>query len=181
MGCYRFMEAPMVLTTLLAALAAQGVPAAGPAREIRPAPAIQIRASGDRYRIPRDAQPVMLATFDIDISARGARLWSGPLRVSTNEGASFSRTVQQATPCEKQNGARSQSETITLSLAQQRNTDADRYDLTVNWERPGPEAGSCKGGRSTRETRLNEAIDLPPGGQVTVNGDGGLTITLRRR
>ena len=56
--------------------------------------------------------------------------------------------------------------------------DPARTSVNVRWIRP---AGEGCAGLGTRTVELRQAVNLPPGETVTLSGDGGLVVELRRR
>ena len=57
--------------------------------------------------------------------------------------------------------------------------DAFNYSLRVSWERPSSARG-CRA-EGARTVEVKQSIDLRPGQAVTLKGDVGLTVWLRRR
>jgi hypothetical protein len=58
------------------------------------------------------------------------------------------------------------------------NSNGAGVNVSVNWQRPSPNAG-CDG-EGTRTVQLNQTVPLGAGQSMTVEGDAGLTVTLSR-
>lgn len=172
----------MPLTILLAAMAVAPPPAPITAN-VPPPPAGMMRRSFDQPVRREQDGPIITDIIEADARADGERLWSGPLRISSLTGASFTRTLRQAAAqgCEAIRSSLSVNDSLTLSIDPQRYGEANRYTVTVRWDRPGPQRDACQAARSSRSIGLTETIDLPPGSTRQVTGDGGLAVTLRRR
>lgn len=130
---------------------------------------------------PPASGPVTTISLDVDVRAGGEPLWKGEMIVADRQQADFSRRQTNAArpPCPNAQsgfdvGDRS-SLTVTASMA---NRDG-AFRFSINWERPGDRA-TCSSGRSTRMVAVSETILLQPGGEQTIQGDGGLTVKVRR-
>ena len=124
-------------------------------------------------------------TFDVEVRAGGEVQWSGPMRVSGQSPASFSRNKSDAAealcPSPVYPGASART-SLSVTLTSRRVApDRIGYNLRVSWDRPGPVADACLAPQSTRTVALTQNVAIEPGQSVTVNGDGGLSVTLRRR
>jgi len=157
---------PIATLILLAALAQPAPPVIAhiphtPAISAAPAPAqIDVRVAGDR-----------------------AILWEGTLRVSPTAGANITQNRSEAAPDSCTADPRRGSN-VSTSLRLALRVGSDRgggslYSVDVNWTRPGS-ADQCPTG-GTRGVHLEQAVVLAPGQAVTLRGDAGLTVELRRR
>ena len=120
-------------------------------------------------------------TFDVEVRGGGQLLWSGPMRVSTDAGASIDRRQSDA-PAERCSTAErgygsSEREALSLFLSMR---DATAIVVTIrgSWERR-IEGDACGGG--TRTVSFSDTVPIAPGSVKTIKGDGGLTVTLRQR
>jgi hypothetical protein len=123
--------------------------------------------------------------FDVEVRAGHDLLWSGSMRVSGAQAASFSRQKSDAPPGDCPAGpigyGGGERSALSITLASFR-VDAtnSRFRFTLNWERPG-QSGQCAGAGSARTVGLSESFDLAPGQSRTLTGDGGLVVQLHRR
>ncbi len=127
------------------------------------------------------------ASFDIEVRAGGEVLWSGPMRVSRLVAGRFERRKTEAPAASCGDGGTSRvnaAENTTLSVNVQRYLGAPiddaAFTLSVTWVRPG-EGDACGGGRATLTSGISQQLRLAPGQSLTINGDSGLTVRLRRR
>ncbi|MBN8819447.1 MAG: hypothetical protein J0I80_12110 [Sphingomonas sp.] len=149
--------------------------AATPAVPVPPLPVIEM---------PR-AAPTTPVNFEVEVRAGSELLWSGTMRVSGQSPASFTRNKTDAPEAvcaapvyNSTNSRTSLSLTLTGRRFAQEKTG---YNLRVTWERPGPAADACEAPLSTRTVALAQDFSIAPGQSVTVTGDAGLSVTLRRR
>ncbi|MBC9031780.1 hypothetical protein IAG41_05190 [Sphingomonas sp. JC676] len=136
------------------------------------------------YMAPRiSTAPAERFTVDVEVRGSSEILWSGPLRVATNQSTSIRRDRSEpaATPCPDE-GYVGGSEQTNLSVqlnAQRTREDATLVRVTVRWARPAP--GRCGSRGSARTVELNDTVELPRGEWVTLRGDGNLELRLRRQ
>ena len=161
---------PMMLALLL-----QAIPEAP---RITSAPPIAVSAVSRPYSIPRERFVV-----DLEISGGDEKLWTGPLRVANGQTTSIRRERSEpvATPCpEDTYGAPAEQTALSVQLSpEQRGEGASAIRITVRWTRPGP--ASCLSRSSGRVVELNETVLLTRGQWVSVSGDAGLVLRLRRQ
>jgi len=123
-------------------------------------------------------------TFDVDVRLGNEILWSGPMRVSQGAQAQFTRNKSDAPAVQCADTAfRYGNDVTTLSVRLSRQGSQpgeDRFQLTANWSRPGAENG-CPNETGTRTIGLTQTFLLAANGELTVTGDGGLSVRLRRR
>lgn len=124
-------------------------------------------------------------TFDVDIRLGNEVLWSGPMRVSQGAAAQFTRTKSDAPAVQCTDAAlryvSSDVTSLSVRLSRQASPQGeDRFQLTANWSRPGGENG-CPNEQGTRTIGLTQSFVLSANSDLTVAGDGGLSIRLRRR
>ncbi|UYY59047.1 hypothetical protein [Sphingomonas sp. S2-65] len=147
-----------------------------PAPPAPPAPPIYPRFERAPLRIER-------YVVDVEIVAGSEQLWQGTLRVATGQGASLRREVSQASAleCGERTYPRGDQSLISLTLTPQRSDDTSGLaDLRVRWGRPAPDA-CASSGSSARAVELNQSVRIEAGKWVTVTGDAGLVVRLRRR
>ena len=132
--------------------------------------AVSNRVPGERY------------TVEVEIRAGTETLWSGPMNVSTTQGANFSRQMSEApaSDCGPEGYGQQAQNSLSLQLNPQRVPDAGAsLGVSVRWGRTIP--GTCPYRNSSRTVELNETVALTPNKSVTLTGDAGLTVRLRRR
>lgn len=159
--------------SLLLALAAQtGIPGPPPVF----IPSARMMAS------PASRGPIV--TLDVEVRGGGELLWSGQLRVTNRSGASFTRQQSSASPTicvADEYGDNSDRSSLSVNLTTVRQSPAGSgVEIRASWERPSDDP-DCKTRRSTRTVGLVETILVEPGREQVVNGDGGLSIRVRRR
>ncbi|MEA1013458.1 hypothetical protein [Sphingosinicella sp. LY1275] len=123
------------------------------------------------------------AILDLRVSGEGGLIWQDTLRVGLRSPASVTQSRTEAPragcPLEKrQDGAVRTDFNISVS-AQWLPDAAPQYNVTVDWTRPSASDG-CRGG-GNREVKLSQMVDVPPGRSVTIEGDGGLRVEIRRK
>lgn len=124
-------------------------------------------------------------TFDVEIRLGDEILWTGPMRVAEGAQAQFTRTKNDAPttqctdPILRYGGTDTSSLSVRLSRLASR-TGEDRFQLTATWSRPGIEKG-CSMEQGTRTIGLTQTLTIANNGDLTVHGDGGLAVRLRRR
>lgn len=127
------------------------------------------------------AEGVSTSDIDFSISTREGPLWQGSLRVGQRGPSSMSMDRTEAPPANCVPAERYSTyfrNNLKLSVNTVRaNGDYPLYRIDVSWTRP--QEGDCFGG--TRTVELTQNVELPPGRDVTVQGDGALTVRLRLR
>ena len=118
----------------------------------------------------------------IRVTAGSQVLFSDTLRVGGFSGASYQQSRNEApeTQCgtERYYGG-SMRESLNVNLNQREETTAGPLlSVSVSWTRPSRTIG-C-GGEGTRQVQLTQSVPLAPGQSVTLQGDGGLTVTVSR-
>jgi hypothetical protein len=136
-----------------------------------------------RYPMQTNAtrEPFRSAVLDVEVRGGDHLLWSGPMRVSTQSGASLDRRQSDASP--EQCGAPERGygggdrEALSINLSM-RDAPVAFLAVRATWERPLDQS-DCRGG--TRTVSFNETFPIEPGKAKTIKADGGLTVTLRPR
>jgi hypothetical protein len=150
-----------------------------------PAPPV-LQGTGDRpvvYAIPEanDAPPDVL---ELRVSAGSEILWDGRIRVG-RPGASMIQHLSQTEPvgCPKSPYANSVHSSISIALQRTKLSvtpeGAFNYPLRVSWERPSSARGCSAEG--ARKVEISKGVDLKPGQSVTLKGDVGLEVRVRRQ
>lgn len=152
-----------------------------------PAPSPPVIAPVVARVAPLPASPGPTMTMDVDVEVRGNSevLWTGRMRVSDRQGASFSRQQSNADPsrCVSTESYYGAGERTALSInlsATRRGSSDGGLELRASWERPGDNE-NCLGRRGTRTVGVAETVWIEAGREQTIRADGGLTIRLRRR
>jgi hypothetical protein len=169
-----------ILVSLL--LAGQSAPMATPF--IAPPP-IMVTNSAPPMANPILAAPDLPASppvlVDIRVDGEGATLWQGSLRVGPSASYSENRSESRERPCSPylsyDQGLRS---SLMLNLTNYVTRERpNQFSVSVSWNRPAtPEACGEPGSRSVQ---LQQSIELAPGAEAVLHGDGGLAVRLRRR
>ncbi len=129
-----------------------------------------------------DRPPAEVFAVDVTVRADKQTLFEGPLRVSRTTPASMQREQSEAPPgaCPDQEyGGRANNRLrlqLTSSFSQSSQT---RITVSVSWTRPVERP--CPTPTGSRTVEVTQTVVLPPGQIVTVAGDAGLVVTLRRR
>jgi hypothetical protein len=119
--------------------------------------------------------------LEVEVRAGAEILWSGSLRAGPSRAASYTREISQAPEgdCSRPSyGRDSESSSLRLTLSPQLRDGGLRIGVGARWQRPS--GGGCEQPGS-RTVELSEIVDLPSSNWHTINGDGGLTVRLRRR
>jgi hypothetical protein len=145
-----------------------------------PAP-IQAAPSG----LVRPVSPRAFSTgvYDVDVRLGSTPLWSGQMRVSDGNGASFNQektdgSTVDCTP--EQRGGGQDRSSFTIRLNPRGYTDRSIMQLAVTVVRPGT-ATRCEDQGSTRTLGLTQVFAIEPGQDVRIAGDSGLAVRLHRR
>lgn len=119
-------------------------------------------------------------TVDVEVRGGGAVLWSGPLRVGGTYGPTTIRREQSEpgeASCPSSDHASPIATSFILTLSPRGSNGS--LNVTVRWSRPGDQP--CGPGPNSRTVELTQAVALNQGDNVTVNGDGGVSVRLHRR
>lgn len=157
-------------------------PFAPPAPPAPPAPTSMIYPGGRANA--QWPQGVERFTVDVEVSAGTEVLWKGSLRLSSGQPASFRREVSEAPAAQCEAGAygtRPDQSSVNLTMVPSRWSGRENsVDVKLRWGRPTPDACATPGS-SVRTVELNQSVQLQPGQWVTVSGDAGLVLKIRRR
>jgi hypothetical protein len=127
--------------------------------------------------------PSPAAVLDIRVSSEGGVLLEDSLRVGPQGGASVtqSRSEAAAAGCAPPlSYERSIGTNFRLNVQPTGGTAARaHYRVDVSWTRPGSGQGCTQDG--SRTATLQQSVDLASGQEVTLRGDAGLTVRIRRR
>lgn len=168
-----------ILASLL--LAAQSAPPI--VRTDSPPPPVMVvnSAPPPTLYFPGDSPASPPAVVEVRISGEGGPLWQGVLRVGPSATYSENRSESRATPCPGVPGYdQSLRTSLNLILSHYPRTNGqDQFGVSFSWSRPA-DARSCREG-GTRMVQLQQMVELAPGGEAVLRGDGGLALQLRRR
>ncbi|MBV9842236.1 MAG: hypothetical protein JOY99_12040 [Sphingomonadaceae bacterium] len=140
----------------------------------------------NRAPVIMTASDAVQPPIEIDVEVRQADtvLYSGMMRVAGNIGASYSLNIMNAPRglCTGRltydMGERS---SLQVNLRSESFRDQpDRFALDLHYDRPASDR-SCDQQPGTRSIGLNQAVPLAAGASVTISGDAGLSVRLRRR
>ncbi len=119
----------------------------------------------------------------VRVSSPAGVLWQGTLRVASNQGASYSQNLSQASPTNCPANApydRSERSSINFNVYVQNSGEyGPIYRIDASWGRPTAEEG-C-GERGTRTVQVSKTLALDPGETGVVEGDAGLRVEVTRR
>lgn len=125
---------------------------------------------------PRSRERVRVS---IVVSAEGETLYSGTLWVSAQGPASWRQTVQEAPdpacPPAGYFDPRGNEASVRIMPGPDREGGGTRFMVTARWQRTLRE--ECSGARTAE---LRDVVRLDDG-PVTLRGDAGLTVTIRRK
>lgn len=131
-------------------------------------------------------KPVQVTDIDAVIRAPSGVLWQGTLQVARGRESSWSQTRSEPprTICPAPSHYGSEREMLSLSLTPvaggmpgaMSGGMADSVMVNVRWTRRGD--GACDG---VRTVELRQSVVLADRQTVSVSGDGGLRVELRRR
>ena len=142
----------------------------------------QLIVETDRVASPAPDQAAVDELF-VRLSSPAGVLWQGNLRVSQNQGASYSQNFSQAslTACPLNTAYdRSERSSISFNVYSQNNGDYGQiYRVDASWQRPTEETGCAE--RGSRTVQVTKALRLEPGQSGTIQGDAGLKVEVSRR
>jgi hypothetical protein len=122
--------------------------------------------------------------IEMRVTSGSEKLWEGRLRVGRTS-ASLIQYIHEAEPagCPASDHGRSVYSNVNVSLQRWKLSTtpagAFNYQLRVSWQRPSSPHGCLTEGSRTVE--VNQGLDLKPGQAITLKGDVGLVVWVRRR
>ena len=138
-------------------------------------------AATDRM-VPAAPPLNLVETLAVRVSSPAGVLWQGNLRVSQNQGASYSQNLSHASPtaCPPNSPYdRSERSSLSFNVYSQNSGDSGSvYRIDASWGRPAGQP-DC-GDRGTRTVQVNQALRLDPGETGVVEGDAGLRVEVTR-
>ena len=138
-------------------------------------------ATADRVATPPQPNP-NVETLSVRLTSPQGVLWQGNVRVTDNQGASYSQSFSQASmyACSPSSYNQTEQNSINFNIYWQNNGNGDRsFRLDSSWQRPA-EARDC-GERGTRTVQVNQNLAIGHGETGVVEGDAGLRIEVTRR
>ncbi len=156
-----------------------------------PAPVITTVAQAPMIiEAPPAARPAVRVTETIAVQFRqdGRLLWSGEMMRASDGTASFSQQLRESRACpyadpQQPRWANSGARNTSLSVAI--NPDYPSTDgavrIIIERTRPYGRDGEECGGQGNSTVRFDTRAILPSGKAVTLEGEGGLSVTLTRR
>lgn len=151
--------------------------------QIRPVPApppapIAVPPPYSSSSRPARLKPVFVS---LEVFSDANVLYKGDLRVGDSN-ASYTMNVNEAyeaCPADDNGVPRfsnvNSSIRVMVSRREKGSKNAERFNITVNWIRPGP---ACEGGVST--IGFDRNVGLNPGETVKLTGDAGLSVRVTR-
>ena len=150
-------------------------------------PLLLIQASSVALAADRMVLPVSDASgienLTVRLSSPQGVLWQGSLRLSQNQGASYSQNLSQASTEVCPAGMpydRSERSAISFNVYAQNNGQYGMsYRVDASWARPilSPDCGES----GTRTVQLNQVLRLDPGRTSVIEGDAGFKVEVTRR
>lgn len=127
-------------------------------------------------------KPAIPIPVRVRVTAGTQVLFSDTLRVSRVSGASYQQSRSEATetvcPTERYFFS-SQRNSLNVNLyLREDSTIGSMLNVSVSWTRPSRGVG-C-GGEGSRQVQLTQTVPLAAGQSVTLQGDGGLAVTVSR-
>lgn len=121
------------------------------------------------------APPSGAETLDVAIRAADRTLWRGPLTVAPEEASGWSQSRYEPAPHGCPRG-RDASESVSIRMVPQPSDDGTLVmAVTVRWTHAGD--APCA---PSRAVELSQAVAFDGGGLVTLRGNDGLVVDLRR-
>lgn len=126
--------------------------------------------------------PPLSMRVHVRIMAGNQQLLDDSFRVSVASGATFeenrSEAPDSACPSAGYYGSSARN-SLAVSLSLRGPSSAEpMVNVNVSWQRP-TKAVNC-GGEGSRQVQLNQTVPLAPGQSITLQGDGGLAVTISR-
>ena len=125
-------------------------------------------------------KPAIPIPVRVRVTAGPQVLFSDTMRVSRVSGASFQQSRSEAaeTTCPTERYFfSSQRNSLNVNLYLREDTTAgSMLNVSVSWTRPSRGVG-C-GGEGSRQVQLTQTVPLAAGQTMTLQGDGGLTVTV---
>ena len=143
---------------------------------------VAVTMVADRIATP-PAVSTPTQTVSVRVSSPQGLLWQGTMRVTENQGASYSQNMSQASTMVCPPGSpydRSERSSVSFNVyAQNYGQGRPNYRLDVSWARPiiDPNCGES----GTRTVQINQSVMLNPGQTATIEGDAGLRVELTRQ
>ena len=128
------------------------------------------------------ADPTQVESLAVRLISPQGVLWQGNVRVTENQGASYSQSFSQATlnACPPNSYDRTEQNSLSFNIYFQNNGNGIRsFRLDSSWQRPA-EASGC-GERGTRTVQVNQNLAIDHGQTGVVEGDAGFRIEVTRR
>lgn len=142
-----------------------------------------VALASDRITATPAAAEGQIHQLMVRVSSPAGVLWQGMLRVASNQGASYSQNLSQASPTNCPANApydRSERSSINFNVYVQNSGEyGPIYRIDASWGRPTAEEG-C-GERGTRTVQVSKTLALDPGETGVVEGDAGLRVEVTRR
>ena len=127
-------------------------------------------------------KPAVPIPVRIRVTAGSQLLFSDTMRVSRVSGASYQQSRSEApeTVCPTDRYLfSSQRNSLNVNLYLREDTTAgSMLNVSISWTRPSRGVG-C-GGEGSRQVQLTQTVPLAAGQSMTLQGDGGLTVSVSR-
>jgi len=150
-----------------------------------PPPPVVLAPSVVAPPIMRSSTPRTTETIAVQLRHGGRLLWSGDLSRASDGTASFSQQLRESRACPDADPRTGRTGTRFTTFSVSINPD---YPLAegaarVSIERTAPYGDDdyCGGRDASGTVRLTSRVELPQGKPVTLEGEGGLSVTLTRR
>ncbi|WP_019834178.1 hypothetical protein [Sphingomonas sp. PR090111-T3T-6A] len=133
----------------------------------------------------RTTAPRTTETIAVQLRHGGRVLWSGDLSRASDGTASFSQQVRESRACpdaDPRTGTMgTRFTTFSVSINPDYPNGADSARVSIERTAPYGDDKDCGGRGASSTVRLESRVDLPQGKPVTLEGEGGLSVTLTRR
>ena len=146
-----------------------------------PAPPVVI-VPGPAHGRGSPSEPIVPSLLDIRVTAGTSLLWEGSLRTGRSAAVYRNdRSEAPAVPCPMNyRPDASVRSSFMVSITRDRGgPHADRHEVSVNWSRPSDDRSCDQSG--IRRIELKQTPTIAPGDEVTLSGDAGLRVWIRRR
>ncbi len=130
--------------------------------------------------------PSIASPINVEVRQTRELLWRGQLRLATGGSALFNLQQTDSTNCIPEGGrnaGRQTTKSLRINLAQGNRTP-ERVTVILEATRPysdDSEIRSCSMIDSNLTNKLQTEVELPRGQPITLDADGGLSITLTRQ